>query len=215
MWFSCRKWLHHSQKLPGVGGGQGGSENPGWAGASLPGAPDRRQRIRLLESHRFLWPRYFCSLSFWIVSATVQTNNISVEYSTHCLFQLNNTLLSVNTPFVCPQMLKVWVTLERSSGCATRSRSAWRTTSTTGSTTPGAASGSCCCCCRRYRASPGKWSSRSSSSNSLAWPRSTTCSKKCFSEVSALSVFKRPGLIYRILVFSRQHRGFFVTSDKL
>lgn len=82
-------------------------------------------------------------------------------------------------------MLKVWVTLERSSGCDTRSRSAWKTTSTTVSTTPGAASESCSCCCRRYRASPGRWLSRSSSSSSLAWPRSTTCYKKCFWEVSS------------------------------
>lgn len=91
---------------------------------------------------------------------------------------------ALNTHPACLQMLKVWVILGRSSGCGTRSRSAWKTTSTTGSMTPGAASESCSCCCRRFRASPGKWLSRSSLSSSSAWPRSTTCCRKCFWEVS-------------------------------
>lgn len=103
----------------------------------------------------------------------------SISVDLHCLKMKSN-----NPDFICPQMLKDWVTLERSNGCVTRSRSAWRTTSTTGSTTLGAASGSCCCCCRRYRASPGRWLNKSSLSNFLEWPRLTTCCKKCFLEVS-------------------------------
>ena len=55
---SCRKRPHRSQELSGAGGGPGVGEDPGRAGASLPGAPDRRQRIRLLEGHRLLRPGY-------------------------------------------------------------------------------------------------------------------------------------------------------------
>ena len=139
---------------------------------------------------------------FWIVSATFQANNNESPP--------NNTLALCKHPpaFICPQMLKVSVTLERSSGCDTRSRSAWKTTSTTGSTTPGDASGSCSCCCRRYRASPGRWSNRSSLSNSSAWPRSTTCCRKCSSEVSSLEPCATDQLLPIVRVLQQKKKNF-------
>lgn len=53
-----RKWLHYTQELPRVGGGQGCSEDPGRVGDPFPGASDRWQRICLLESHCVFRPRY-------------------------------------------------------------------------------------------------------------------------------------------------------------
>lgn len=95
MWFfffflSGRKWLHNSQELPRVGGGKSSSEDPGWAGASLPRASDRRQWICLLESHRFLWPRY------WFHSATLCPEGYSKAEDGDKKSEL--TFLSVNTP---------------------------------------------------------------------------------------------------------------------
>ncbi|KAI4823239.1 hypothetical protein KUCAC02_011843 [Chaenocephalus aceratus] len=47
---------HHSQKLPGAGGGPGGCADPGRAGASLPGASDRRHEYACLKAIVFFDP---------------------------------------------------------------------------------------------------------------------------------------------------------------